>query len=344
MKRWAVGLLLSAGVVVSDPAAAADPDATMSGHMRRGDAARDAGRCADAVTFYRSALEEASRARVGQKERAAVAGELGLCELKIGRFRDAAEHLRMSVGDLASLPPWRQTKLTEAYARAAREVTMVTIAVRPSDAEVLIDDQSIGSGKGNYLVFLEPGQHTARARLSKHHDVVLRLTAVKGAAQGFDLVVRAPEEPEPKPAAPLRPVAPAPAPVPVDDDKAPAATLRRVCYVTAGAGAALGAGLLISAAVVNGKLNDKAHGLAAKQGFGGCKAGSAAPECTDLEDAKGARDVLHGIGVTSLILGGVAGGVALGSFLWESSESPSRVQVAPSVGTEQASVHVTAVW
>ncbi|MCC6552719.1 MAG: hypothetical protein IT372_06810 [Polyangiaceae bacterium] len=302
---------------------------------------------------YRSALEEATRSGAALNERAAIAGELGLCELRMGSHRDAAEHLRMSVADLAALPPWKRAKLTDAYARAAKEVARVTIAVRPSDAEVLIDDRPIGSGKPTYVVFLEPGEHTARARLSRHSDAVLRLTALQGESQGFSLEFPevkepavAPPAPAPPaaPAAPAAPIAPvAPVAPPVQDETA--ITLRRFGYATAGAAALIGLGLTISAAVVDGKLADHADGVIGQGGVSTCGGGRSSTDCEALRKMGSTRDALSGSGIISLIAAGVIGGVTFSSHWWAPSErAPGPIQVVPTLEATQAGVTLVKVW
>ncbi|MCC6558915.1 MAG: tetratricopeptide repeat protein [Polyangiaceae bacterium] len=312
--------------------------------MRRGDSARRAARWSDAAGFYRAALEEAIRAGVDENEQAVIAGELGLCELALGRFRDAAEHLRRSLHDVTALPPWKRAKLTEAYARVHEKVTRLTISVTPPDAEVLIDGQPIGSGKPTYLVFLDPGPHTARARLARHQDAVHSLTAVPGTPSGIEMTFPQAATPATEAAAPERPVPPV-APPAEPADGGTAVHLRRVGFIAAGAAAVLGVSFTISAAVVHENLLDKTDGVTRRHGPSTCAGGRASGVCDELESAGAMRDALSGLGVWSFVAASVFAGVTVSSLWWAPSDgSPAPVQVVPAVEPGQAGLTLRSSW
>jgi tetratricopeptide (TPR) repeat protein len=134
--------------------------------LRRADAARRAGRWKEAEPAYRAAWNAAPRPEI--------AGELGLCELALGRYRDAAEHLERSLEYPEALAPAQRARFERGQERAEREVVTVAVSVSHPDAEVFVDDRSIGNGKGSYVVFVEPGRHAAKARLAGDADRVYR--------------------------------------------------------------------------------------------------------------------------------------------------------------------------
>lgn len=324
---------------------------TVSDHVKRGDAARIAARWDDAVASYRSALDAAARAGLDPAGRAAVAAKLGQCEAALGRHRDAAEHLRAAMDHVSALPRDQRARVARDYEDAVRRVARWAVEVNPADAEVLIDDRSIGSGKPTYLVFLEPGTHTARARLANHSDFVMTGPAVPGEVSAVVLTLSE-ARPAGKPLEPPRLIAPAapaaPDGEPVNDEDETASTLRRIGYVTAGASAALGVGLLVAHGAMDAAVRDDADEARSKYGRSACASDPSMRVCQDLQTRVDTGEALRTAGIVSLIVGGVIGGVTLGSHLWAPSKratpAASRVEVLPAVEPRRAGVTLFTTW
>lgn len=160
-----------AGPAPRPPLATADSPATAQ-HVRLGDKARQAGRWAEAAAAYRDALVEAELVGLPVDKRAAILGELGLSELALGNHRDAAEHLDRALKHRDALGRDQRRRFEQGQKQAEREVALLFVGVDPPDAELFIDDKPVGAGKDSYLIFLEPGSHTLRARLAGHVDDV----------------------------------------------------------------------------------------------------------------------------------------------------------------------------
>jgi len=170
---------------------------TVSAHRMRGDAARRARRWSDAAAAYKTALE-AARA-LPEEKRAAIAGELGLCELALSRYRDAATHLASTIEHWGALDFAQRSRFDRGLADAEEHVARVIIAVNPPDAEVLIDGKPVGPPARTYVIYVEPGSHTVRARLVGRHDdeSSLRLPAGSSASVTLRLAEGAPHDPAP---------------------------------------------------------------------------------------------------------------------------------------------------
>ncbi|WP_438033955.1 hypothetical protein [Sorangium sp. So ce204] len=105
-------LMLGAAGVYTSPASAEDiystlersGSSTVKDHVRRAQRARDGGRWTEAHAAYDAALQATDPASNTEKERAEIAGELGLCELELRKYRDAAEHLAWSLEQRNVLP------------------------------------------------------------------------------------------------------------------------------------------------------------------------------------------------------------------------------------------------
>lgn len=354
MTKLTLALLLTA-VALSGPAlggepapAASDEAALVSDHVKRGDAARGAARWEEAVESYRAALEAATRAGLAEGERARIATRLGSCELALGRHRDAAEHLRAAMDHLGALPPDQRASVPGSYEQAVSKVARWIVEVTPADAEVFIDDRSIGSGQPTYLVFLEPGAHTARAQLAGHSDFILAAHAAAGEVERVGLALPEVERPDAEPPAPPRPSAAPVAPAALDAAPArneTAIAMRRIGVGTTVALGGIGAGLVISAAVVHGKLNEQTERVNEAAGPNACAGGPLPPICEDMKKAQQVRDKLSGAGIVMLSAAAVVGGITLSSLWWAPSKRASTAaRVVPTVDPGHAGITLMKAW
>ncbi|WP_437630577.1 hypothetical protein [Sorangium sp. So ce854] len=305
----------------------------------RGERARRAGRWAEAEASYRAAWQADPRPEL--------AGELGLCELALGRFRDAAEHLRESLLYKETLAPAARRRFSEGLARAEREVASATVAVSRPEAEVFIDGRRIGRGQAMYFVYLDPGRHEARARLDGYLDEVYPFEAQRGRESMIGLHL------EPAPAPPAAPVPAAPAPAAAapaaaasSPSSGPAAgTVFRIGGLAlSAAGVALGAGLMTEASA----RGDEASALAAEiRGRGGpaaCLYHEHAAVCGVLGDSRRARDALEAAAWASFASAGLVGAVALSSFWWAPAPGTRAVRPVPFATAQGGGVLVVGAW
>lgn len=314
---WGIAASLLIGGV-----AAADP-------VHEGDQARLRGRWADAAAAYAEALAESERSGLPEEKRAAILGELGASEVALGRYRDGAEHLHRALAHTESLTSAQQARYRAARRKAAAEVATLVIGVDPSDAELLLDGRPIAERRSSHVLFVEPGQHTLRARLPGFTDAQIRHDAQKGsrsvvALRLVEIPRRAPTLPASKPAAPDR--RPAPAAAPVGD----AARFYGPVLITAGASALLGGGLVIGALAVDGGVEDRAAALAGRAGSGACVGGANRGACASLRRSVEARDFLAGAGGGAVVVGLGLGVVGACAYLWGiGAEGRVRLGAAP---------------
>lgn len=324
---------------------------TVKDHVRRAQKARDAGRWAEAHAAYSAAFEAAVPASSTERERAEIAGELGLCELALRRYRDAAEHLAWSLEQRDALPVEQQLRFEAGQREVAPYVGTLYLSVEPPDAEVLIDGKPVGGPARIYRVFLEPGQHMVRARLTGHEDAFLSFEALAGKATSFSMQV---------------PRAVAPGLVAKDtatgrrDTKGSAreaqassdvpspvvSKLRIAGAVAAGVTMAAGGGLLIWSAYTEDELRDQATALrGADQEASRCARPNAPRACSELRDLQGKRDLLRDAGWVTLASGGVLGVLTLASLLVGRPSSPGDgVHIVPTVNGQQAGLMMIGAW
>lgn len=101
-----------------------------------------------------------------------IAGNLSEAELKLGRYRDAAEHadafIRLDKGAPASEKKLAQGWLDE----AKKKIVTLKITVVDKGVEVLIDGKPVGMSPLPPEVYVDPGKHTVEARSGSVRDEV----------------------------------------------------------------------------------------------------------------------------------------------------------------------------
>ncbi|MCC6552644.1 MAG: PEGA domain-containing protein [Polyangiaceae bacterium] len=346
LNHWhaAISCLFFAFASVSSPALAdgarkGDEATVNTGEqIKQAHRAQRAGRWEEAAEVYRAVWE-----RTGRPE---MVGELGICEVALGRYRDAAEHLQIALEQQDLLSREQYARFDEARAVAEKQVTVVAISANPQEAEVLVDDRSLGPPSPTYLVFLEPGSHTIRATLAGHDDAIATLDAEQNTMPSVSLRLRE-----------RRPVeVPVPVPVPAPVPPAPivacppgeencngelADTLRNVGYAATGVGVTLGVGLAIGAAAVHDHLGSMAN----SRGPSGCWGKARMDVCTDIAVLNGTRDLLATGAAVSLITAGAIGLFTLSSHWWAPGPRENgSIHVLPGVAHDEVSLTVLSLW
>lgn len=339
-KRTAVALLVMAlgSVAVG---AEAQPKATPKGAPVLGDKAR---------TLY-----EEGRALAGKQKWAEayasyfaawsllrhyqIASNLGNTEMKLGKYRDAAEHLWFAIseetkaGEDAAVVAGDRKLLDEAL----RHVGRIDVTVSVEGAEVLLGDTLLGTSPLETPLFVEPGTFTVHARKAGLAAAKVEMTIGKGEQKRADLVLGK-EGGGPVPSASAAP----PVPVPSASASAvvPGEAWPRSELIVGGAvltGLALG-GAVVTTVLANGKAGEREEALKAldtRTDPSPCSGASVPAACVDIKDNSRASDTFANIAMPLYVVGGVS---ALGTLaivlLTDSPEAQQalRPQVGPGYG------------
>jgi len=362
MRRLKLPLVLLLASAASGSALGAPPPApppsassTVADDVQRGDAARRAGRWTDAAAAYRVALERAEREGVPKEKRAAIAGEIGLCELRLGKHLEAAEHLFQSLIHRDALPPNQRARFESGIAIAEARLGIFVIETDPTDAEVIVDGRSYGSQEAITTVrdehirwiYVEPGTHRIIVRAAGHLEGASTEHMERGNFQRIRLTLH--KLPPPPPTPPPKTIPdPKPRSVRMEPARSPGGTaLRTTAAIVAGTAITVGASFLTWGAVTEGDLEEQRAKLRRNPaGKGACGVAAPPAECAALSEGVHRRDVVSTIGWVSLAAGGAIGLVTAGSFLvGANKESDSmRLQVVPVANGEQAAVVLRGVW
>lgn len=276
-----------------------------------------------------------------------VAGNLGMSESKLGKHRDAAEHLAFS---LRHTPLTREIDLEKGRKRiqqkleeVRRLVASVTLQVNLPGATVFIDSKAVGRAPLTHEIFVEPGARVIEAKLAGYEDAQARIDA----PMGGELTVPLELSPSaPAQVAPPAPPAPAPAPPPPPPPQQqkqqappPVAPGPQQDVLIAG-GVASGAALIAAVVftVVSGikasAAQTKLEELHTKVGSHPCLSTVLLDGCQILWSRNQSSDRFHDLAVGAYVAAGTLGVATLAYALWPArkARSPAAVSFAPTVG------------
>ncbi|WP_437311275.1 tetratricopeptide repeat protein [Sorangium sp. So ce388] len=327
---------------------------TVNGHVRRARRARDAGRWTEARHAYKAALEASEQSPSAQLDPAEIAGELGVCELELGNYREAAEHLTRSLERRELLPLEVQRRFKVAQLRAEFYVVTLLLSVDPPDAEVFIDDQRIGRIAPTDKLFLERGRHVVRARAPGRAEAIHVFNGERGAKQEVSMQLPHAAVSSTKEAPPATPELVRASPAARAQAPGPWAswpgTLRIGGIAITTATAATGAVLLLRAHVIHTSLRE-GDVVRRQQGWTShtCREASAPAACADIHRQVDQRNLLATLGKVSLATSAVFGVATAASFLTEAAFSGAApratgVRIVPVTTSERAGVLLEGAW
>lgn len=337
LRRLTCYLAILASLGAAVPVRAADDDSGRREAFARGRSAISDERWRDALGIFQKLWTDRRSFDVGL--------QLGLVELNLRKYRDAAEHLAFGI---RNLPP-KEPKTTEDRARkllalAEREVFALEIYVDRSNIEIRIDGTSVGRSPLDGDTYLDPGSHQIEAIVEASAPLQQSVIAKAGERQRivFD-TAKAPPAPDAVPAAaPTAAAAPTQAPptaaLPPQQAKH-SKNLTPVYIASAAAVVALGVGTSLVVIGAN-KNSEKDDALAALPGDMPCKTGTDYPnECEEIKDMATKARSLRTAGFVSVGVGVAA--VVTAVYLFTDANSSTarapqrRLLAAPLVGSHE---------
>ncbi|WP_324293030.1 MULTISPECIES: PEGA domain-containing protein [Sorangium] len=335
----------------STPAPAAGPAVKdLVGRARK---ARKLGKWNEAYDAYKAAFDAAEAVPSAIGERAELAGELGLCELALRKYREAAEHLTWSLEQGHALTDDVRIRFEVGQAKAAFYLLRVLLSVDPPDAEVFINGKAIGRTARTYKLFLDPGRHMLRARAPGREEALHVVSASAGseieiAMQLPRLSVSSIRE------APAAPEAASASPAARPQASSPWASWPGALRIT-GIGltvatGSLGAAFMVRASAADGDLDERNKRLdAAGVSPGVCREPPKPATCSELTRLRRERDLFAGLGTAMVVTSGLAGAATLASFFADSSflrtePTKARLALMPTVTPARLGLVAYGAW
>ncbi|WP_438020374.1 tetratricopeptide repeat protein [Sorangium sp. So ce315] len=334
---------------------------TVKDLVRAGQRARAAGKWTEAHDAYKRALEAAEPSSTTERERAEIAGELGLCALRLRSYRDAAEHLAWSLEQREALPVALQLRFEAGLRKATAHVATLLLAVDPPDAEVVVDGKLVGRKSRTHTLFVEAGERMVRAGApgraeslqmftaipGREHKMVMQLARPSGSTK--EVAAAAPKEtPKALSATPaLRTQAPqAPSPW-----ASWPGTLRIAGIAATTATVSVGSLLMIRASRLDGDLSERRDGLARDPTTSAsmCWQVPQRSACAELRSLRDERNLSGVAGTVLVIAGGVIGAATAASFFTDFSflggtPAQERIHVSPVATGHGVGVNIEGLW
>jgi tetratricopeptide (TPR) repeat protein len=262
----------------------------------------------------------------GMKHSYDIGGNLGVAELALGKYREAAEHLLFGLKSFpANGKPEHRDLIRDSLAQARAEVATLTVEVSVKGATVFVDGRELGVSPLVDETFVDPGKRTIEAKLPGYTSSPTNVDVGKGTAQKVTLVLSA--VPSVVPTAAPSAIAVLPPP--------PKARPRWPAAVTGGVSAASLVAAVAFTLASNGKRSDgeaiRAK-ILEKKGYCSPTGGNFATDCEALSSASSSHDTFHNLAIGGYLLAGGAA-VATVAILLASQPSSDKktaiVRVAP---------------
>ncbi|WP_437544982.1 PEGA domain-containing protein [Sorangium sp. So ce367] len=344
------------------PKAGPNDSSSVKDHVRRAQRARNAGRWSEAYAAYKAAFDAADPTTSTERERAEIAGELGLCEVALHNYRDAAEHLAKSLEQREALPDALERRFQAGQREAVKRVATLVLSVDPPDAEVLIDGERIGRTARTYTLFFEPGgKHMVRSRAPGHADAFQGFLGVAGVEHEMTMELPRAAASSAKEASSAKDTAPATPtplrPLPATRAQAPSpwaswpGTLRITGIAVTTAGVTVGTILMVQAGKLDDDLSARRDRLQSEPSSSTsmCWHAPRNSPCGELARLQDARNMFGRAGLATVITGGVVGAVTAASFFTDFSflrfkPAQDRVNVSPVANGNEIGARIEGVW
>ncbi|WP_437711876.1 PEGA domain-containing protein [Sorangium sp. So ce448] len=272
-----------------------------------------------------------------------IRGNLGAAELKLGRHRDAAEHLARYVREMAedaTSTAEERARGEAAYAAARAKVGTLVVRTKVDGARVFVDGILRGLTPLADPLFVEPGAHAISVEHEDYETKKMTVQLVAGAQIEDEVELGQRSAGAPPPKRPETTMAPL-----VRGAEKHARDPRTALLIggaaTAGAAAVAGVVFTVLANANASDAEEQRSLLRQEGGLDACKAPRAPARCTELKDAVAARYDFSNAAFWSFV---GAGTVAIGTVVYGVVSRPpvneQRVHVVPLVGSNGLGIGV----
>jgi hypothetical protein len=277
-----------------------------------------------------------------------IRGNLGAAELKLGRHRDAAEHLARYVREMAkdaTSTAEERARGEAAYAEARAKVGTLVVRTKVDGARVFVDGTLRGLTPLADPLFVEPGAHTISVEHEDYETKKMTVQLVAGGQieNGVELRQRSAGAPPPK--RPETSVAP-PARHPEEGAGGPRTAVIAGGAVATGVAATTGTVLAVMAASKWSAGSDQRDELTRRGGVYACAAGQQAVSCRDAVERYDDASALWNAAIWTWIGAGTVG-LGTAAYAWlakEPAQPTERVKVSPMFAVHGGGLVVTSAW
>lgn len=247
---------------------------------------------------------------------------LGVCEMNVKRYRDAAEHIAFYLRTVDTLSDEERTLLAGMLKKAEEKLGSLTLHIDIAGADIFIDDKHVGLSPLQYPVYVDAGKH--KIQIVKDNLGHTRLIEVEAGSKPVFEIVMAP--PASAPAIPATPV-----------EKSPViprtTTTQKIFYAGIASSAVLGAigiGTTVGASAVNASSYEQwAHD--------GCARANAS--CLNaFEESQRMKSVLGTTAIVAFVGSGIIGLATTIYALRSSKKAAPTTNVTLSLGPQELGI------
>jgi tetratricopeptide (TPR) repeat protein len=265
-----------------------------------------------------------------------VAANLGHTQYRLGKYREAAEHLSFALRTWPLIGAQEPRKLAqERLAEARAFVGSLKIQSEAEHADIFVDGKLVGRTPLDHEVFVDPGARKLEARHELHGTEMLLVKAEKGSTQTVRVTLGLEARRAPSEAAPIA--------RPIKDEPRAGANTAIVIAGAGASGAALVAGVVFTL-VANGKAR-VADKLAQPLALNACSLDPPAPGCDALRRERDAQYAFSNVALWGFVGAGVLGaGTVIYALAAPRVARQTTVRVTPVMGSGSGAVLVSGAW
>lgn len=321
----------------SSAATGADPQRTIPDLMRAGVAEYNKQRYEPAYDKFMQAWQI--------ERHYVIAASLADVEMKLDRYRDAAEHWEFYLNNLPPELAGERASAESKLAECRKRLVKVRVAVDVANAEISVDDALVGTAPLQSELWLEPGLHKFQARRSDRNSRVVQFSAAAGHHYGVNLKVEQPPAPGVSAPSVSAPSVSAPSvfmlgPDAVKPPRDSGSTARTFVTIGGGVATAAALGFAIFYKSKEGSASEDADVLRQQTKLG-ADAGVVAQHnqcnvlagrssaCDALDDKVKEQRTAHDIATASFVAAGALGAATIAAYLFwpsERHESPKNAR------------------
>ncbi|XXY44088.1 PEGA domain-containing protein [Sorangium sp. So ce269] len=274
-------------------------------------------------------------------------GNLGACELQMGRYRDAAENLARYVRELkkdATSTAEERAQAEAGYAKARAKVGAVVLQANVEHAAVLVDGVQVGRTPLADPLFVEPGKHAVAVEREGYITEEFTVDVAAGKEIASTVTLRKPVQSSP--VSTPAPVDAAEAQAPVGPVEPRASSPKTALLIggaaTAGAAAVAGVVFTVVASATGNDAEELRDSVVRDHGAAACsRANAPAEACIDVKDAFDVHRRWTNAAFWSFV---GAGAIGAGTLIYGLTAKPSkqegRVVITPLVGANSVGISV----
>ncbi|WP_437924576.1 PEGA domain-containing protein [Sorangium sp. So ce291] len=281
-----------------------------------------------------------------------IASNLGVAELRLGKHRDAAEHLSWYLREAPAERTAQRQRAEALLKEALAKVATITATTVPEGAEVTVDGVVIGRTPLPLPVFLDPGRHVIGAELGGYKPGQEQIEPAAGDAIGVALhLVRsdaeAPAAAVPATAGPRAASEAGLAKLP-DAAMEPPAARSWVPVVVLGAASVVGLGVGVGMTVASNdaaaEKDERKQGILREGGQCVDPASAFVERCKALRSAGSRADTFANGARVAFIASGALAAAAVTYVLWPHADAKASRTVLPEVRADGAGLIVSGAF